>query len=424
MARRQPFIFTLFAKLIQYGTFEVRFANGEAYKAVGAQQGPAVIVSLPSAWLLWRFIWRADLAIPEAYMDGRLQLIDTSLEAFLRLLLMNKRHYQTRAFMRARIKLASFLCLFKSAIWQKQAKANVAHHYDLTDALYDCFLGRRRQYSCAYFRDGDDLDAAQLRKIARLAAKLDIKSDQHILDIGCGWGELARALTECEPDIKVTGITLSEQQLAYAKQHVLPRTGAKVSFDLCDYRDHQGCYDRIISVGMLEHVGQKQFKRYFQTIDALLAEDGRAVIHTIGKQHKDPLGNGFIGKYIFPGGYLPTLAELTDAISHTNLHILDIEALHLHYRDTLLAWDRKFTAAKEEMIQLYDEKFYRMWRFYLVGCALFFELDEGVVYQITCTTSHGQTPSKRDDIHQNEIRYLAKLWHKQIDSGKKRHSQT
>ena len=227
MARRQPFIFTLFAKLIQYGTFEVRFANGEAYKAVGAQQGPTVIVSLPSAWLLWRFIWRADLAIPEAYMDGRLQLIDTSLEAFLRLLLMNKRHYQTRAFMRARIKMASFLCLFKSAIWQKQAKANVAHHYDLTDALYDCFLDHRRQYSCAYFRDGDDLDAAQLRKIARLAAKLDIKSGQDILDIGCGWGELARALTECEPDIKVTGITLSEQQLAYAKQHVLPRTGQK-----------------------------------------------------------------------------------------------------------------------------------------------------------------------------------------------------
>ena len=305
----------------------------------------------------------------------------------------------------------------------QKAKANVAHHYDSTDTLYQSFLDERRQYSCAYFRKGDDLDHAQARKIARLAAKLRLKPNGRVLDIGCGWGELAYALHSLEDSLKIKGITLSENQLSYAQKMAQKRRADEhLEFVLQNYRDEVNSYDHIISVGMLEHVGFHSYDDYFKRINACLKETGTAVIHTIGKQSFHYSGSPFIEKYIFPGGYLPTLGELGEAIAKTDLHIIDIEAMHLHYAETLRHWRERFCEKKAEMIALYDEKFFRMWSFYLAGCEYYFHLDEGVVYQIQLSKSRGKTPSNRDYIGHYENLYLDKLCNKHSHSGNVKHS--
>ena len=299
-------IFRLFANFIHYGSLEVRLRGQKSMRATGRENGPQIIISLSSYNLLYRFLINAELAIPEAYMDGDLRLINGSLDDFLTLLLLNKQHYKKSRLQTVIYSVRGIVIWLKGRIKRGKAKANVAHHYDLTDRLYQSFLDERRQYSCAYFREGDGLEQAQRRKIARLAAKLRLNRNAHVLDIGCGWGELAYALHSLDESLRIKGITLSENQLSYAQKMAQKRQAEnQLGFALQDYRDETGKYDHIISVGMLEHVGFHSYQDYFNLINKCLKEDGTVVIHTIGKQSAHYSGSPFIEKYIFQVAICP-----------------------------------------------------------------------------------------------------------------------
>jgi cyclopropane-fatty-acyl-phospholipid synthase len=278
------------------------------------------------------------------------------------------------------------------------AKAHVAHHYDLSGALYDQFLGADKQYSCAYFpQAGLSLEAAQLAKKRHIAAKLCLdRPGLEILDIGCGWGGLALDLA-CNESARVLGITLSEEQIAVARK----RAGAaglekSCRFELVDYRQLRGRYDRIVSVGMFEHVGAPHYDAFFTQVRSLLAEDGVMLLHTIGRSDGPGSTNAWIAKYIFPGGYAPSLSEIAAAVERSGLVITDVEVLRLHYAETLRHWRDRFMANRGKVAQLYDERFCRMWEFYLAGSEMAFRHDGEVVFQIQLARRQDATPLTRD----------------------------
>ena len=422
--RPSSIYFTLLAKFISHGCLSISFDNARKQTkrliAQGTHEGPYVQICLKDESILRKLALNPELGFPEAYMDEQLILQDTSLDDFIVFLFSNKQHLASTAFGKITTKIGNLKARLSQAINRGAAKKNVAHHYDLTDALYACFLDERRQYSCAYYASASDtLDEAQHNKIARLAAKLRIHEGAHILDIGCGWGELAYGLSALEKNVRVHGITLSENQLAYARNVVQKRTdGDRLSFALQDYRDETSRYDNIISVGMLEHVGRKSFLDYFQMVSRCLKDDGTAVIHTIGKRQACLYTAPFIAKYIFPGGYIPTLADLSDALSKTDLHIADVECLHNHYAETLKAWRTRCEAHKAQLVAYYDERFYRMWLFYLTACEYYFRLDEGVVYQIQLIKRRDNAPSNRAYIQDKAENYLKKLCQQKSHFGK------
>ncbi len=334
------------------------------------------------------------LAVGEAYMDGRLTIEEGSLYDFLDLVTRGEpRNWMLDAIDRMRRVMKQ---------WQTRnpvglAKKNVAHHYDLSGALYDLFLDADRQYSCAYFRDGvDDLEVAQRDKKIHLAAKLLLEPGQRILDIGCGWGGMALHLAR-ESDGRVDGITLSEEQLSIARDRAR-RAGLadRVEFRLEDYRNTTGPYDRIVSVGMFEHVGPPNYDAYFGQIARLLTDDGVAVVHSIG-QMRPPMAPGpWVKKYIFPGGYVPSLSEVLPAIERAGLWVTDIEILRLHYARTCAVWLERFMARRDEARALYDERFCRMWEFYLAGCVTAFRNSGHMVFQIQMTRRVETVPVTRD----------------------------
>ena len=424
MTPKQPLSFKILSSFISHGQLEISFQNAPVgsrpFVTKGRHKGPHICLYLPSSRVLQFLITHPEIAFPECYMDRRIILRNTSIDDFIIFLFLNKQQ-----FAKSRIgKFIQFLQRvkghFRGVTRRRAARANVAHHYDLTDELYALFLDDRRQYSCAYFRsETDSINLAQNQKIARLGAKLRLKKNAHILDIGCGWGELAYGLSALESGLHIHGITLSKNQLAYARETVATRPDTpSISFSYRDYRDETDLYDHIVSVGMLEHVGSQSFKTYFKKIDSCLKEDGTAVIHTIGKRNICPTTSPFITKYIFPGGYIPTMADIGSALETTQLHIADIEAMHNHYAETLLAWRKKCEAQKDKIIALYDKKFYRMWLFYLVSCEYFFRLDEGVVYQIQLIKKRDKSPSTRDYIAKNEKLYLSRLCQQTSHFGK------
>lgn len=334
-----PLIFHLFAKLVQKG--ELRLCIGtfdlkNAWTALGKEEGQIVHLTLSSKADLWKMTFRPEIVIAEAYMDGRLRLVDTKIDDFIIFLFENK-----QAFSRTNLGLIyhhiiQIKALLKGTIRRGAAQRNVAHHYDLKDELYALFLDQRRQYSCGYFKSPcDDIHTAQIQKIARIAAKLKLKEGGHILDIGCGWGELSYALSTLEDDITAHGITLSENQWNYACSNIAERAPSRVKFSLQDYRDVDQKYDHIVSVGMIEHVGRKALDEYCQIISECLDETGTALLHFIGKRRASKSQSPFINKYIFPGGYIPTLADITSALSKTDLHITDVDCWHNHYAETL-----------------------------------------------------------------------------------------
>lgn len=429
MVQKPPIYFKLLASFISHGSLTISFLNTdkqtEPLKAQGAYEGPNIHICLANKDVLRALALHPDLAFPEAYMDERLILQNTSLDDFIIFLFRNKQHFGTTSFGRWLGRIQQLKARLASAIGRNAAQKNVAHHYDLTDALYAHFLDERRQYSCAYFGDtSDTIDMAQRRKIARLAAKLRLQKGADILDIGCGWGELAYGLSRLEDNLHVHGITLSENQLAYAKNTVLSRPDAhNISFALQDYRDEIALYDNIISVGMLEHVGRKSYDAYFSMVSRCLKPEGTAVIHTIGKRQACLFTAPFITKYIFPGGYIPTLADLATALAKTDLHIVDIECLHNHYAETLRAWRERCEERMSELIALYDARFYRMWLFYLTSCEYYFRLDEGVVYQIQLRKKRDDAPSNRAYITNRAETYLTKLCQQKNHFGKSQPSK-
>jgi cyclopropane-fatty-acyl-phospholipid synthase len=277
---------------------------------------------------------------------------------------------------------------------------NVSHHYDLSDDLYDLFLDKKRQYSCGYFKnDNDTLEDAQNNKIQHIIKKLNIQPNQKVLDIGCGWGSLAIDIAK-SANCEVTGITLSQNQLDYclkkAKELNLEN---QVTFKLMDYRELDEKFDRIVSVGMFEHVGRKFYNKFFKQVEKLLSDKGISLVHTIGSVNPPRDPHPWITKYIFPGGYTPSLSEVTTPIEKAGLVVSDIEVLKLHYSYTLGHWRKNCIKNKEKIIKMYDERFFRMWEFYLAGCEIAFKWGDQVVYQFQLTKSYTSTPITRDYIY-------------------------
>jgi len=283
---------------------------------------------------------------------------------------------------------------------RRQSRKNVHAHYDLGNALYGLFLDKDWQYSCAYFSSpGMTLDAAQQAKKDHICRKLRLEPGARVLDIGCGWGGMALDLARAGAVVK--GVTLSDQQLDLARRRA---TKAKlpVDFALQDYREEKALYDRIVSVGMLEHVGKTQLARFFNSVERCLEKDGVALIHTIGRPQSPRPTNRFIQKYIFPGGYIPSLSELTLAVETTSLAISDVEVLFLHYAETLKSWRENFLRNRDDVVRLYDERFARIWEFYLASSEACFRHKRLVVYQLQLVKPDAAPMMSRDYIHSGE----------------------
>ncbi|SEM89469.1 cyclopropane-fatty-acyl-phospholipid synthase [Sphingomonas gellani] len=280
---------------------------------------------------------------------------------------------------------------------ERQSRRNVAHHYDLSGRLYDLFLDRDRQYSCAYYTDpANDLDRAQEDKLAHIAAKLAIRPGMRVLDIGCGWGGMALYLHR-KLGVEVLGVTLSEEQLKVARARAdAAGVADKVRFELIDYRRVEGRFDRIVSVGMFEHVGTAQYREFFAKVRDLLTEDGVMLLHTIGRLGVPGVTDRWTTKYIFPGGYNPSLSEIVAASEPARMFLCDVEVLRLHYAWTLKAWYDRTVAAKDQIVALYDERFYRMWTFYLAGACKAFEHGALVNFQLQYARSRTALPVTRD----------------------------
>ncbi|WP_244500233.1 SAM-dependent methyltransferase [Methyloceanibacter superfactus] len=336
-------------------------------------------------------------------MDGRLVLEQGTIYDLLEILLTNIARERWPRWLAAIDHLSFVTRRLKHINPIGRAKRNVAHHYDIDGALYDLFLDDDHQYSCAYFEhEGMSLEAAQEAKKRHLAAKLDLRDGTRVLDIGCGWGGLALYLAKTA-HVDVTGITLSEEQLKIARARARAEGLSKaVNFELCDYRELDGRFDRIVSVGMFEHVGTAHYRNFFQRIHRLLADDGVALVHSIGRFDGPAETNPFIAKYIFPGGYIPALSEVLPAIERQGLLTTDVEVLRLHYAMTLRHWRQRFRSAWHSAAERSGERFCRMWEMYLASAEAGFRYQNLMVFQLQLTKNQEAVPLTRDYLHDNE----------------------
>ena len=371
----------------------------------GDRTGHPVAVRFNNASAQRAVLFDPELKLGEAYMDGTLIVERGSIADVLALLLSQER-LGPRNWAVPRVLRYLFRRLQQFNL-RSRSRINVAHHYDLDGRLYSLFLDGDQQYSCAYFeRPNQSLDDAQLAKKRHLAAKLRIAPGAKVLDIGCGWGGLALYLAEIA-GAHVTGITLSWEQHQRAQNRAQERGRRDVEFKLLDYRDLDGRFDRIVSVGMFEHVGVGFYDVFFNQCAKCLAEDGIALLHTIGRNRPPGITNPWIAKYIFPGGYIPALSEVLRAIERAGLIVTDVEILQLHYAETLKAWRERFLAHRDEVVRLYDQRFVRMWEFYLACSEMAFRLGEMVVFQIQMAKHKGVTPPTRDYIAREDARLRA-----------------
>ena len=383
----------LLRRVVRSGSLKVLLPDGEAIMVGDGAAADAVTIRIRDGRTMRRLALNPDLALGEAYMDGGLTVERGTIGDFVDLIGRNlatrpRRRPGFAARLRHRIEQAND---------RSSARRNVAHHYDLSLELYRRFLDEDLQYSCAYFERPDmTLDEAQAAKKRHIAAKLLLKPGQRVLDIGSGWGGLALTLA-ADAGVEVTGITLSRDQLAVAQSRARSRgLDDRVAFALQDYRDVQGRFDRIVSVGMFEHVGAPNYQAYFDAIARSLNDDGVALIHAIG--HLDAVGTTqpWIAKYIFPGGYTPALSEVLPAIERAGLWVTDIEILRLHYAETLKAWRANLAARRDEIAALHDERFCRMWEFYLAISEAGFRHRGCMVFQIQLAKRVDTVPLTRD----------------------------
>jgi cyclopropane-fatty-acyl-phospholipid synthase len=386
----------LFERIITIGRLRITDAGGTSHSFAGVP-GPSVAIQLHDPALHWKLLVRPRLYLPEAFMDGTLTIEEGNLYDLIDLFALNLEALPQGAL--SHFLNGSFTLLRRVHQYNPMSRArqNVAHHYDLSDQLYELFLDQDRQYSCAYFRgDEDDLDTAQRDKKQHIAAKLMIRPGQKVLDIGSGWGGLALYLAhECGAD--VTGLTLSvEQHKVATRRAAAAGLADRVRFHLRDYREEDGQYDRIVSVGMFEHVGINHYGAFFAKLKLLLAADGVALLHAIGRMDGPGSTHPWIRKYIFPGGYVPALSEVTPVVERTRLWITDIEILRLHYARTLRAWRRRFEHSRERVAAIYDERFCRMWELYLVGSEIAFRRAGHLVFQMQLAKAVDAVPLTRD----------------------------
>jgi cyclopropane-fatty-acyl-phospholipid synthase len=346
-----------------------------------------------------------ELHLGETYMDGTLVIERGSIADLLSLLLFQQRDMMLPLWATPQWWLRYLRRRLQQLNLPGRSRRNVAHHYDLDGRLYSLFLDADLQYSCGYFeRPGQSLDDAQLAKKRHLAAKLFVKPGLRALDIGCGWGGLALYLAEfC--GARITGVTLSEEQLSRATSRAAERhLEASAQFRLQDYRGIEGHFDRIVSVGMFEHVGVNHYERFFRKCAELLDDNGVMMLHAIGRSEGPNVTTPWIAKYIFPGGYIPALSEVLPAIERSGLLVTDIEILRLHYAETLKAWRERFLAHRAEVMKLYDERFLRMWEFYLACSEMAFREQAMMVFQIQLAKRQNVVPMTRDYIAKEEQR--------------------
>jgi len=393
--------------LVRRGTLRVIGPDGQVHIFAG-EPGPVITIRFHDKAVERQLLLNPRLHLGETYTDGRLTIEDASLYDFLDFIGDNMRLAPLSIFTPLLEGFGRGLRFFLQYNPVKRARKNVAHHYDLSDTLYDLFLDRDRQYSCAYFTEpGESIDQAQADKKRHLAAKLLLKPGQRVLDIGSGWGGLALYLAK-ECGVDVTGLTLSTEQHRVAERRAAASgLSGRVRFKLLDYREETGRYDRIVSVGMFEHVGVPQYPTFFNKMKTLLADDGVALLHSIGRADGPGSTNPWIRKYIFPGGYSPALSEVVPVAERTGLWITDIEVLRLHYAETLRAWRTRFMAERERIRALYDERFCRMWEFYLAGSEIAFRYQGHIVFQMQLARQVDTVPLTRDYMFEFERRHEA-----------------
>jgi cyclopropane-fatty-acyl-phospholipid synthase len=397
---------TFLRRFIRQGSLTVTTATGRTY-VLGDGSGAAVAVRFTTAKAQRQVLLNPQLRLGEAYMDGTFVVDRGSIADFLAIVLRQDHIASPR--WSVPLQFVRFLLRrVQQFNPRSRSRRNVAHHYDLDGRLYQLFLDADQQYSCAYFETADQsLDDAQLAKKRHLAAKLRLEPGANILDIGCGWGGLALYLAEIGGG-HLTGITLSQEQYARARQRAVERGREKNAiFRIEDYRDVEGPFDRIVSVGMFEHVGVGHYDTFFGKCASILGHDGVFVLHTIGRSGPPSITNAWIAKYIFPGGYIPALSEVLPAIQRSRLVVTDVEILQLHYAETLKAWRERFLAHREEVERLYDARFVRMWEFYLASSEMAFRESDMVVFQIQMAKHKGVVPQTRDYIGLEEARLRA-----------------
>jgi cyclopropane-fatty-acyl-phospholipid synthase len=391
-------------RFIVLGRLTIRWPDGQLSTYTG-EPGPEALLELRDNRTVRRIALNPSLAVGECYMDGSLVPVDGTIYDVLDLLVTNLTSETSSnpvvGLRHALARLTRRIAQFNPA---GRARRNAAHHYDLNGRLYSLFLDRDRQYSCAYFPRGDEtLDEAQVAKKRHLASKLRLdRPDLTVLDIGSGWGGLALTLAR-DYGARVTGITLSTEQHAESEARAAAEGLAdRVSFELLDYRSLHRRFDRIVSVGMFEHVGIVHYRGFFDVVKHCLAPDGVALLHAIGRSDGPAGTNPWIAKYIFPGGYCPALSEVLPAIEKAGLVTTDVEILRLHYAETLRHWRRRFAANRDAIMGLYDERFCRMFEFYFAGAELAFRREGHMVFQLQLTRDQAAVPLTRDYIFEAE----------------------
>jgi cyclopropane-fatty-acyl-phospholipid synthase len=394
----------LLKTFIRRGTFRVTTSRGTVL-TFGDGTGRPVSVRFATRKAEWGILLDPELKFGESYMNGTFVVEQGSIADVLAVML--GQGSEVPYWARPQWLLRFLYRRLQQFNPRRRARHNVAHHYDLDGRLYSLFLDADRQYSCGYFETPEQsLDDAQLAKKRHLAAKLVLREsrDLRVLDIGCGWGGLGLYLAEVA-GADVTGVTLSQEQHAIANERAAEKGVAeRARFKLQDYRDVEGPFDRIVSVGMFEHVGVNHYDTFFQKCAQLLADDGVMVLHSIGRSEGPGITNPWIAKYIFPGGYIPALSEVVPHVEKAGLLVTDIEILRLHYAETLKAWRDRFLAHREEAERIYDQRFVRMWEFYLAASEMSFREQNMMNFQIQITKKQGITPMTRDYIGEEERR--------------------
>ena len=395
--------------LVQRGTLTLIAPSGDRL-VFGDGAGEPIVARLADNAAVWALLLDPDLRTGELFTDGRLVMEQGAIYDFLSLILDNDSQPNPSPIVRALDRFRVATQLWRQRNDPGRSRRNVAHHYDLGDAFYALFLDPDWQYSCAYFEHlGQSLADAQRAKKRHIAAKLLLKPDHRVLDIGCGWGGLALYLAGAGRAAEVLGVTLSEEQLARAEDRARAAGLAdRARFALTDYRAVEGRFDRIVSVGMFEHVGLGNYETFFQACRERLTDDGVMLLHTIGCSDEPSVTNPWITRYIFPGGHLPSLSDILKAVERSGLVVTDIEVLRLHYAETLRAWREAFMARRGEAVAMFDERFCRMWEYYLAMSETAFRFEQVVVFQLQLARRPESVPLTRDYMSEAETTLRAR----------------
>ncbi len=387
---------SMLSRFVKTGRLEIIDAGGKTHVFAG-DDGPRATIRFKDPKLYRALFFNPELRTGEAYMDGRFVFEEGTIRDLLMIFALNSTNLRAQPFQKTLRWAYKRLRGLHQRNPMGRAQDNVAHHYDLSNEFYRLFLDDDLNYSCAYYlTPKDSLERAQRNKLRHIAAKLALEPGHKVLDIGCGWGSMALYLAEAA-DVEVLGVTLSREQCALARERAKERgLDNRVRFELIDYREVTGPFDRIVSIGMFEHVGVAHYPEFFAKLGDLLNQDGTALLHSIGRKGGPGTTAAWIRKYIFPGSYVPALSETLSAVEPTELSVSDIEIWRLHYADTLAEWEKRFQRNRAKVVRQFDERFCRMWEFYLISCELGFRFDKQMVFQMQLIKSVDGLPLTRD----------------------------